>query len=352
MSKISFPYKWYLKDRYPSKGIDNHKLKVFSTFACGGGSTMGYKLAGYEVIGANDIDPQMAKVYKQNHSPKHYFLCPIDELLDKELPEELYNLDILDGSPPCSTFSMAGSREKAFKKEKKFREGQAKQVLSDLFFDFLNLANKLKPKVVVAENVKGMIIGNAKAYTKQVMKRFDEIGYDCQLFLLNAATMGVPQKRERVFFIASRKDQKKDKLKLSFNEKSIPFRFIKDEKGKQISEYAMKAWNAKSTKDSSIAHSKARAGMKISDFNSYYMKDEKVLSTITAKGNHTFISFNKPIYISNSEAMKAGSYPLDYNFLDIKPVYLIGMSVPPVMTAQIAYQIYLQWFKDFENNVE
>ena len=94
---------------------------------------------------------------------------------------------------------MAGSREKAFKKEKKFREGQAKQVLSDLFFDFLDLANKLKPKVIVAENVKGMIIGNAKSYTKQVMRRFDEIGYNCQLFLLNFY-YGSASKRERVFF--------------------------------------------------------------------------------------------------------------------------------------------------------
>lgn len=54
-----FPYKWNLKDGYPAKGIEKHGLKVFSTFACGGGSSMGYKLAGYDVIGANDIDPQM-----------------------------------------------------------------------------------------------------------------------------------------------------------------------------------------------------------------------------------------------------------------------------------------------------
>jgi DNA (cytosine-5)-methyltransferase 1 len=134
-----FPLKWNIKDGFPAKGIDSHKLKVFSTFACGGGSSFGYKLAGFDVIGANDIDPKIAKVYKENHYPKYYFLCPIRDLLEKNLPKELFNIDILDGSPPCSTFSMAGSREKAFKKEKVFREGQAKQVLSDLFFDFICL---------------------------------------------------------------------------------------------------------------------------------------------------------------------------------------------------------------------
>lgn len=62
------------------------------------------------MIGANDIDPQMARIYQKNHNPRHYFLCPISDLIDKpreELPDELFDLDIFDGSPPCSTFSLA-----------------------------------------------------------------------------------------------------------------------------------------------------------------------------------------------------------------------------------------------------
>jgi len=127
---------------------------------------MGYKLAGCDVIAANDIDKEMAYHYKLNLNPKHYFLCPVKDLLTQDLPNELYNLDILDGSPPCSSFSMAGSREKTWGKEKHFREGQAKQVLDDLFFDYLDLVDKLKPRVAIAENVKGMIAGKAKGYTK------------------------------------------------------------------------------------------------------------------------------------------------------------------------------------------
>ena len=68
------PYAWFLKDL---QSISKNGLTVFSTFSCGGGSTMGYKLAGCEVIGANDIDPEMAYHYKLNHNPKYYFLCPI-----------------------------------------------------------------------------------------------------------------------------------------------------------------------------------------------------------------------------------------------------------------------------------
>jgi DNA (cytosine-5)-methyltransferase 1 len=158
-------------DAVPKKGI-----KVMSTFACGGGSSMGYKRAGCTVVAANDIDPEMAWHYKLNIKPKHYFLCPIRDLLTADLPPELFALDILDGSPPCSTFSMAGSREAGWGKEKHFREGQAKQVLSDLFFDYLDLVGRLRPKVAIAENVKGMILGNAKGYTKLIMARFKELG--------------------------------------------------------------------------------------------------------------------------------------------------------------------------------
>lgn len=196
-------YNWTLKDANFTK----NKGKVFSCFACGGGSTMGYKLAGFDVIGHNDIDPKMVEVYKENHKPKYSFLESITTFAKrKDLPKELYELDILDGSPPCSSFSMAGNREKDWGKEKKFREGQELQVLDTLFFDFIDLANELKPKVVVAENVKGLLLGNAKQYVIKIYEAFDKAGYTCQHFLLNASKMGVPQRRERVFFIALRKD--------------------------------------------------------------------------------------------------------------------------------------------------
>ena len=118
-------YNWSLKDAVFTKD----KVKVFSCFACGGGSTMGYKLAGFDVIGCNEIDKKMMQVYVANHAPKYAFLQSITDFkMRDDLPSELYELDILDGSPPCSSFSMSGIREKGWGKEKKFREGQAVQV--------------------------------------------------------------------------------------------------------------------------------------------------------------------------------------------------------------------------------
>ena len=78
-------------------------------------------------------------------------------------------------------FSMAGSREKGWGKEKKFREGQAEQVLDTLFFDFIDLAKELQPKVVVAENVAGLMMGAAKEYVKKIYKAFQEAGYELKI---------------------------------------------------------------------------------------------------------------------------------------------------------------------------
>lgn len=100
MSDNRFPYKWYLKDGYPARRIKPNNLNVFGTFICGGGSTMGYKLAGYNHLGGVEIDAKVADVYRVNHSPKYLYVEDIRQFVKRnDLPEELYNLDLLDGSP-------------------------------------------------------------------------------------------------------------------------------------------------------------------------------------------------------------------------------------------------------------
>jgi DNA (cytosine-5)-methyltransferase 1 len=341
MSKHKFSYKWYLKDGYP----ESNGLKVFGTFICGGGSTMGYKLAGFEHLGGVEIDPPIADVYKTNHDPKYLFIEDIREFAKrKDFPEDLYNLDILDGSPPCSSFSMAGNREKDWGKTKVFREGQAEQRLDDLFFDYISLAKKLQPKVVIAENVKGLIQGNAKAYVHRIKKEFELAGYKVQLFLLNAASMGVPQKRERVFFICQRNDLNFPKLELKFNEEAITFGMIQENKNyNDLSELYTNLWNKRIKSDKDYGQIRQRTEKSVSLFSSKIFHKEDVANTIVSGSD--YILYDYPRKPTKNEYQQIGSYPLDYNFKKIEPKYLIGMSVPPVMTAQIATEIYNQWFK-------
>lgn len=325
MKEHKFPYNWTLKDAVFTKD----KGKVFSCFACGGGSTMGYKLAGFDVLGCNEIDPKMIEAYKTNHNPKYAFLEPIQYFkLRKDLPKELYELDILDGSPPCSSFSMAGNREKDWGKDKVFREGQAMQVLDTLFFDFIDLAKELQPKVVVAENVEGLLLGNARSYVIEIYKEFEKAGYYLQHFLLDGSKMGVPQRRKRVFFVALRKDLstnfmvQKDmftmipNIEMSFKEKEIPIKLFaefQDKKEKQ--NYSEKRFG-------DVILDLNRSAPTITSGVRFWLNEKQVL---------------KPICYN-----LIGSYPLDYKF-NTDSVYMIGMSVPPVMTAQIASNIYDQW---------
>ena len=322
-----------------------------STFACVGGSTMGYKRAGCDVIAANDIDPEMAYHYKLNHNPKHYFLCPIKDLLSMDLPDELYHLDILDGSPPCSTFSMAGSREKAWGKEKHFREGQAKQVLSDLFFDYLDLVEHLKPKVAIAENVKGMILGKAKGYTKMVMQRFKEIGYRPQLFLVNAADCGVPQKRERVFFCAIRDDIEAPKLQLAPKHKWVSAgeatadlqvlvpREIKDT---LPSDFDKKYWQHVPMGEF-YSNTIQRLEKRCSGFSQEKIHPARPISTLTSKIDCK-LHWAECRRLTYREWKRLGSFPDDYRAKTDKiGKYMIGMSVPPKMTEAVARAVIDQW---------
>jgi hypothetical protein len=92
-NKHKFPYKWNLADGYPAKGIAKNECNVFGTFICGGGSTMGYKLAGFNHLGGVEIDVKVADVYKENHKPKYLFVEDIRAFNKRtDLPTELYNL--------------------------------------------------------------------------------------------------------------------------------------------------------------------------------------------------------------------------------------------------------------------
>jgi len=338
--KHLFPYRWFLKDGYPSQNISKNNYNVFGTFICGGGSTMGYKLAGFNHLGGVEIDPQVADIYKTNHDPKYLFNMDIREFNKLKLDDELYNLDILDGSPPCSTFSMAGSREKAWGKSKQFREGQANQVLDDLVFVYCNTILKLKPKVFLLENVKGIIQGNAKWYSKEIVNILSK-DYNVQVFLLNAASMGVPQKRERVFFIGHKKEYRLPKLKLEFNEVAIKMHFLENnnELNKQGKLYT--DWLKRKKGDKNFGDICLRTEGVQKSFGRVLLSNNDYAPTIVS-GNQ-YIYFDKFAEASINDYCQIGTYPLDYNFKSIEPKYLIGMSVPPVMTAQIANQIRIQW---------
>ena len=327
--------------------VPKNGLTAFSCFHCGGGSTMGYKLAGFNMLGGVEIDPEMMAIYRANHKPKHSYLMGVqqfNELPLLSLPDELKNLDLLDGSPPCSVFSTAGKREKKWGSEHHFREGQQKQRLDDLFMHFIHIGQRLQPKVIVAENVKGLILGNAKGYVKEIFAAFREAGYETQLFLFNAARMGVPQARERTFFIARRRNLGWLPLRMKMTEDELS---IKDSI-LNIHDNETKMWltgeSAKLWKLVRPGEALSKAHPKGNWFTSKVWHPDKPVFFVVATSASWPIHWQEPRRFSGAEISRVRSFPDDYNFGKQAAGYVCGMSVPPYMTQRVALEIGRQWF--------
>jgi DNA (cytosine-5)-methyltransferase 1 len=158
--------------------------------------------------------------------------------------------------------------------------------------------------------------------------------------------MGVPQKRERVFFIGLRNDFDLPKLVLQFNEKPILFGEIDEGlnvKRKLItSDYSFKKLqNVTKTGVLQVNKKSLKGKLGAVGFGYCVLKNATPL-TVTS---HAIYYHSKKHFITSKKLCKIGSYAIDYDFLKLDHFYLIGMSVPPIMTAQISHQIYLQWLK-------
>lgn len=114
-------------------------------------------------------------------------------------------LDILDGSPPCPPFSMSGTKQEGWGKEKT-AYGVKQKNIEDLTFEQIRIANEMQPKVIICENVKGLTMDYAREHMTRMVNEFEQCGYSTVWKVLKGNHYGVPQKRERVFIVSVRND--------------------------------------------------------------------------------------------------------------------------------------------------
>lgn len=170
-------------------------MKVVSFFAGCGGLDLGFEQAGFQIVWANEFEPNCRATYIRNHPNTEFVLgdvCKID-------PNSIPDCDGFVGGPPCQSWSVGG-KQKGLDDER----GQ-------LFLKYIELINAKKPKFFVIENVKGMLDDKFKDVFENFVNRLDNAGYDVQWALLDAVNYRIPQNRERVFFVGFRKE-----LKVSF----------------------------------------------------------------------------------------------------------------------------------------
>ena len=183
---------------------------VISTFAGGGGSSTGYRLSGGNILCVNEFVQSAVDTYGANYPNTPILDDDIKKLTGEDFLRvaniQKGELDILDGSPPCSAFSVAGKREKGWDKTKKYSDGKEVENIEDLFFEYIRIANDIQPKVIIGENVAGIMMGEAIKKYNEIINEFEKCGYEAIGKVMNAADFGTPQARKRCFFVAVRND--------------------------------------------------------------------------------------------------------------------------------------------------
>ncbi|WP_298983376.1 DNA cytosine methyltransferase [uncultured Roseibium sp.] len=191
------------------KELGGNGYNVASFFAGTGGSSFGYRLAGYKVLYANEFVEEARNAYAANAGDGTVLdgrdireVEPGDVL--SATGKGVGEIDILDGSPPCASFSMAGARDRLWGAEKGYSD--VKQRTDDLFEHFVRMVRGIKPKVFQAENVAGMVRGTSVGHFLNALDNFEDADYLVEARLINFAFLGCPQSRIRLFIQGVRRD--------------------------------------------------------------------------------------------------------------------------------------------------
>ena len=201
------------------KSSDRKLFNYITFFAGGGGSSCGYKLSGGDCLFMNEFQQVAVDDYLANFPETPHHICDdIKNVTGQQIMEmtglKVGELDLLDGSPPCPPFSMSGTKQKGWGKEKT-AYGMKQKNIEDLTWEQIRIANEMQPKVIVCENVKGLTMSYAQEHLQRMVNDFEKCGYTTVYKVLKGHQQGVPQKRERVFIVSVRNDVL-DKIGLPF----------------------------------------------------------------------------------------------------------------------------------------
>ena len=318
--------------------VESNGFRVASTFSGCGGSSLGYRMAGYKVIWANEFVEAAANTYRANKS--HDCILDTRDIRQVEAADLPADLDILDGSPPCSSFSMAGKRAENWGKTKIYSD--TKQRTDDLFEQYIRLVKGCQPKVFVAENVTGLVRGKAKGYFLQILDQLKSCGYQVRCKILDAQWLGVPQARQRAIFVGVRNDLGK----VPSFPKPLPYRY-------SIAE-AFDDLDAEVEPEASIErfaigkewHRVGQGGKSEKYFSLVKPLSSKPSPTITAncRGTRSIASVCHPTEcrkFSIAELKRLCSFPDDFKLTGgyTQQYERLGRAVPPLMMRAIAETI-------------
>jgi DNA (cytosine-5)-methyltransferase 1 len=177
-------YRWGMIELPPNG------LTMIDLFCGAGIGACGFKLAGYDIVYAIDNKKYAVDTYNRNIG-NHAVLGDVRHLKGEDIPDA----DVITGGFPCTPFSVAGKGEGIHDKK-----------TGDLGYHFYRIVKEKQPKAFLLENVAGIITKKHRAFFEELMRLFEEAGYNVTWKLINAWEYGVPQLRKRIFAVGIRKD--------------------------------------------------------------------------------------------------------------------------------------------------
>lgn len=184
--------------------MNNSTLNAVSLFSGAGGMDVGFKSAGFNIVSANELNKNAVETYKANFD-NHIIQGDIDE--NMPMFADLENISCVFGGPPCQGFSVAGKMD--------LNDSRSKLVLS-----FMKVVEITEPECFVMENVKALATLSKFSHFREELFNFaTRLGYSCELIIANSREFGVPQSRERMFFVGF-----KNKKNLRLNERLLNYK--------------------------------------------------------------------------------------------------------------------------------
>ena len=172
-------------------------MNIISLFSGCGGLDLGFEKAGFDIPVANEFDPKIYETFKVNHPKTHLIEGDVRQITKADIAPYINGeVDGIIGGPPCQSWSEAGSLK------------GIEDARGQLFFDYIRILKEFRPKFFLAENVSGMLANRHDEAVQNILKLFDDAGYDVSLTMVNAKDYGVAEERKRVFYIGFRKDLK------------------------------------------------------------------------------------------------------------------------------------------------
>jgi DNA (cytosine-5)-methyltransferase 1 len=324
-------------------------LKVASTFSGCGGSCLGYRMAGYRVLFANEFVPAAQEAYKANHPNSYLFTGDVRRLAPELILEKCGvakgELDVFDGSPPCSAFSRSGKGSAKWGQVKNYSD--VDQRCDDLFFEYVRLLHGVMPKVFVAENVPALKQGDAAGLYLQMIGAMRDCGYVVKGFVLDASGLGVPQARKRLIFVGVREDLGKmptppPYLSYAYSAREavegLPELTAGERDRLSASETMNKLWHNTKPGMSFMAACQQLMG-KPNCFNSRRLHGGKPSPTVMATAG--LYHWDECRQLGVPELKRLSGFPDDFVLTGAfaKQVERIGRAVPPMMMAAISGHI-------------